>query len=131
VVSWENFLLAVIFFTLVPTSLIVRAWRRYRLLHSVAGRELFLPRLALILTSLSLAVLALFSTLANLGQGASKLLPNWGTMTLSIFNLPLVIGSLLISMTMPKTSQEAAQVKGAIIVASIYLGIVWLLLLGH
>lgn len=130
-VYWEDLLFVLTFFVLIPGSLAVRAWRRYRLLGYVKGRELLLLRIALIFASLSLGVLAVFSTLVNLGPQTSKLLPNWGTMTLSIFNLPLTMGSLIISLASPKTTPESVSVKNHVIGISIYLSIIWLFLMGH
>jgi hypothetical protein len=126
-----EYLIFVIIFWGIPLSLVGRAWRLHLSANCPAGHELFLPRTALILLSIPVGILILTTGLANSGKVGSTLIPHWDSVMLSIWNLALSIGALLLSLGIRRTSRESARVKRATLGASVYLTFAWLLLMGH
>jgi hypothetical protein len=115
----------------IPLWLVARAWRLHLAANYPAGRDLFLSCTGLVLLSISAGILVLMTGLANSGKFGSSLIAHLDLMSVSICNLPLSIGSLLLSLGIRRTSRESVRVKRTILGASVYLTAAWLLLMGH
>ena len=126
-----EYILAILIFWIIPLWLVGRAWRRFRSTNYSIRDQLLLSRTALILLSASLGILVLMTGLTNSGRYGQSLIRYCDPMMVSICNLPLTLGALLISLRLRQTDKEPIRIKGAIVAASTYLIVAWLLLLGH
>jgi hypothetical protein len=118
-------------FVVIPSWLVLRAWRRYHALNS-AKTNLFLVCTALALVTLALGVLLFVVAIAVVEErrGPFQLVQRFSLPEVGLINLLLCVGSLLISLFISRETPEFVSVRRSILGACIYLGIVWLWAIG-
>src|SRR5712692_10055577 len=95
----------------VPSWLVLRAWRRYQALNSATKTNVFLIRTALALVTFALGVLLFVVAIANVEERRFpfRLFERFPLPEVGLINLLLCVGSLLISLFISRETQNLFQ----------------------
>jgi hypothetical protein len=120
-------------FALIPVWLVLKAWHRCQTLNFSRRRDLSLARSALTLLSLALVVLLVLVTLANFGEhlGGTKVVDEFvpTPWKIGVANSLLCASSLVVALRISRGSEDIVRLRRVIVGASIYLMLVWLLVI--